>query len=86
MDAGFQVDIDFNTESKFSCSRSSFFSTLSGPSKPAKPIKLLSCFIHLGDLEGLPNHPVSKARAFRVKCKQTWQLLVKIESDPFVNK
>ena len=34
MDAGLQVDIDFNTESKFSFPRSSFFSPLSGHSKP----------------------------------------------------
>ena len=40
--AGLQVDIDFNTESKFSCSRSSFFLPLSGHAKPAKPMKLLS--------------------------------------------
>ena len=29
-DAGLQVDIDFNTESKFSFSKSSFYSSLSG--------------------------------------------------------
>ena len=42
MDAGFQVDIDFNTESKCLCSRSRFFSPLSGHSKATKPMKLLS--------------------------------------------
>ena len=41
-DVELQVDIDFNTESKFSCSRSIFFSPLSGHSKPNKPMKLLS--------------------------------------------
>ena len=41
-DAGLQVDTDFNTESKFSFSSSSFFSLLSGHSKPTKPMKLLS--------------------------------------------
>ena len=41
-DAGLQVDIDFNIESKFYFSRSSFFSPLSGHYKPIKPIKLLS--------------------------------------------
>ena len=41
-DAGLQVDTDFNTESKFSFLRSSFFSPLSGNSKPTKPMKLLS--------------------------------------------
>ena len=40
--AGLQVDTDFNTESKFSFSSSSFFSLLSGHSKPTKPMKLLS--------------------------------------------
>ena len=40
--AGLQVDIDFNNESKFYFSRSSFFSPLSGHSKPTKPMKLLS--------------------------------------------
>ena len=42
MGAGLQVDIDFNTESKFSCPRSSFFSPFSGHSKPTKLMKLLS--------------------------------------------
>ena len=37
-DAGLQ----FNTEYKFSFSRSSLFSPLSGHSKPIKPMKLLS--------------------------------------------
>ena len=36
-------------------------------------------------LEGPPNHPVTKSRAFCVR-KETWQLLVKIKSDHFVNK
>ena len=40
MDAGPQVDIDFNT--KFSCLSSCFFSPLTGHSKPTKPMKLLS--------------------------------------------
>ena len=42
MDAGLQVDIDFNTEFNFSYSRNSFFSQLSGHSKTTKPMKLLS--------------------------------------------
>ena len=41
MDAGLQVDFEFNTKSKFFCSRSSFFSLLSGHSKPTKPMRLL---------------------------------------------
>ena len=41
MIAGLQVYIDFNTESKFSFSRSSFFSPLSGHSKRTKPLKTL---------------------------------------------
>ena len=42
--AGLQVDSDFNTESKFSCSMSSFFPLLSGNSKPTKPLKRLSFY------------------------------------------
>ena len=37
MDAEVQVDIDFNSESKFFCLRSTFFSPLSEPLKPTKP-------------------------------------------------
>ena len=40
--ARFQIGKDYNTESKFSCSRNSLFSSVSGYSKPTKPIKLLS--------------------------------------------
>ena len=40
--ARFQIGKDYNTESKFSCSRNSLFSPVSGYSKPTKPIKLLS--------------------------------------------
>ena len=40
--AGLQVNIDFSTESIFSCSRSSFFSPLSVHLKPTKPMKMLS--------------------------------------------
>ena len=42
MDARLQVDIDYNTESKFSwfsCSSRSFFSPVCGPSKPTKSMK-----------------------------------------------
>ena len=64
-DAGLQVGIDFITESKFSFSRSSFSSPLSGHSKPTKPMKLLSFLsIWLVGLKGPRNHSVSKARAF----------------------
>ena len=82
MDAGLHLDIDFNTESKFSCSRSSFFLPLSGPSKPTKPMTLLSFFIHLMGLEGSPS--VSKVSAIFVDVKRQ-QLQVKIESVTFVN-
>ena len=58
---GLQVDFDFNTKSKISCWRSSFFWPLSGHSKPTKPMKLLS-FLSIW----FPNHPVSEARAFCV--------------------
>ena len=37
-------------------------------------------FIHL------VGRPVRKARAFWVNVKKTWQLVVKIKSDPLVNK
>ena len=66
VDAGVQVDIDFNTEAKFSCSRSSFFSPLSDHSKPTKTHETAVFFIHLVGLEGPPNHPVCKARTFCV--------------------
>ena len=78
MDAGFEVDIHFNTESKFPCSRSSFFSPSLGTQNQST--------IHLVDLEGSLTHPPSKARAFLCKCKQIWQLLVKTKSHPFLNK
>ena len=58
---GLQVDIDFNTKSKISCWRSSFFWPLSGHSKPTKPMKLLS-FLSIWS----PNNSVSKVRAFCV--------------------
>ena len=66
--AELQVDIDFNTESKFSCSRSSFFSPLSGHSKQTKPMKLHS-FLSICAFRGPSkpsNHSVSKARTFCV--------------------
>ena len=37
LDAGLQVDIDFNTESKFSCSRNSLFLPLSSVSPQNQP-------------------------------------------------
>ena len=66
VDAGLQVDIDFNTESEFSRSRSSFFSPLSDHSKPTKTHETAVSFIHLVGLEGSPNHPVCEARTFCV--------------------
>ena len=42
-------------------------------------------FIHLVGLKDPPNHPVSNARAFRLNVNNM-AVLVKIESDPFVNK
>ena len=42
-------------------------------------------FIHWVGLEGPPNHLACKV-SILCKCKQTLQLLVKIKSDPFVNK
>ena len=46
MDAGIQVDIDFNTESKCSCSRSSFF-TPQWALKTNQTHKITFFFIHL---------------------------------------
>ena len=57
-DAGLQVDIDFNNESKFSFSRNSFFSPLSGHPKPTKPMKLL-LFYPFGGIRG-PSKPSSQ--------------------------
>ena len=68
--AGLLVVNDFNIESKFSCLRSSFFWPCSGHSKPTKPMKLLSFFIYLVSLGGLPNHTVSKARTFYINVKK----------------
>ena len=62
---GFKEDIDFSTESKFSCWRSSFLSCLSGHSEPTKP-ETTFFFNDLVHLEGPPNHLVSKARTFCV--------------------
>ena len=64
MHARLQVDIDFNIESKFSFSRSGFFSPLGGHSKVTKPVKLL--FYPIGAFRGPRNHPVSIARSFCV--------------------
>ena len=63
VDAGLQRNIDLNSESKFSCSRSSFLSSLREPSKPTKPMKLL--FYPLVGFKG-PSKPFSKERTFRV--------------------
>ena len=57
-DAGLQVGIDFNNESKSFFSRSSFFSPLSGHPKPTKPIKLL-LFYPFGRIRG-PSKPSSQ--------------------------
>ena len=84
--SGFQLDIDFNTESKFSCSRINFFSILSGHSKPTKPMKLISFFTKFGASRG-PSKPFNqKIQSILCQCKQTRQLLVKIKKDLFVNK
>ena len=68
--AGLLVVNDFYIESKFSCLRNSFFWPCSGHSKPTKPMKLLSFFIYLVSLGGLPNHTVSKARTFYINVKK----------------
>ena len=84
--SGFQLDIDFNTESKFSCSRINFFSILSGHSKPTRPMKLISFFTKFGASRG-PSKPFNqKSQSILCQCKQTRQLLVKIKKDLFVNK
>ena len=84
-DTGLQVDIDFNTESKLSFSRSSFFSCLTWHSKPTKLMKLLS-FYPFGGFRG-PSKPSSQwNQSIFCECKHAWQLLVKIKSDPSVNK
>ena len=56
MHARLQVDIDFNTESKFSFSRTGFFSPLRGHSKVIKPVKLLF-FYPIGAFRGPPKPP-----------------------------
>ena len=76
-DAELQVNIDFNTESKFFCSRSSLFSPLSGQSNSTKPMKLLSFFYHLMGLEGPPNHSATKARIFCVNVNKHGSYLSK---------
>ena len=84
-DTGLQVDIDFNTESKLSFSRSSFFSCLTWHSKPTKLTKLLS-FYPFGGFRG-PSKPSSQwNQSIFCECKHAWQLIVKIKSDPSVNK
>ena len=81
MDAGLKVCFDFNAESNFFCSRSSFFSPLGEHSKPTKPMKLLP---FLSILEGFQNHLLSKA--ILCEYKQTWHLLFKIKGNSFLNK
>ena len=85
MDAGLRVDTDFNTESKFSCLSSNFFFTPQWALKTNQTHETSLFFIHLVGLEGPPNHPVSNTRAFYVNLNKQ-QLLVKTESDPFVNE
>ena len=85
MEAGLRVDTDFNTESKFSCSSSNFFFTPQWALKTNQTHETSLFFIHLVGLEGPPNHPVSNTRAFYVNLNKQ-QLLVKTESDPFVNE
>ena len=84
-DTGAQVDIDFNTESKLSFSRNSFFSLLTWHSKPTKPMKLLS-FYSFGGFRGPSRTSSQWNQSIFYECKHAWQLLVKIKSDPFVNK
>ena len=81
MDAGLKVCFDFNAESNFFCSRSSFFSPFGEHSKPTKPMKLLP---FLSILEGFQNHLLSKA--ILCEYKQTWHLLFKIKGNSFLNK
>ena len=84
-DTGLQVDIDFNTESKLSFSRNSFFSLLTWHSRPTEPMKLFS-FYSFGGFRG-PSRPSSQwNQSIFCECKHAWQQLVKIKSDPFVNK
>ena len=70
-DAGLQVDTDFNTESKFSFSSSSFFSLLVGTQNQPNP---WNCFL-LHSFAGLQS-----SQSISCEFKQTWQLLVKTKS------
>ena len=67
IDAWLQVDIDFNTESKFSCLRAVFF-TAQWTLKTNQNHEMF--FIHLAGLKGPPNHSVSKV-SILCECKQT---------------
>ena len=81
------LNLNFLFQGAVSFSRSSFFSPLSGHSKPTmKPSNHETAFffIHLVGLKCSPNHPVN-SQSILCECKQTWQLLVKIKSDLFVN-
>ena len=78
-----QVDIDFDTESKFS--RSIFFSPLVDTKNQPKPQNFF-LFYPLGGFRG-PSKPFSQqSQSILCECKQTWKLLVKVKSDSFVKK
>ena len=72
IDAWLQVDIDFNTESKFSCLRAVFF-TAQWTLKTNQNHEMF--FIHLAGLKGPPNHSVSKVRAFCVSVNKLCSFL-----------
>ena len=82
---GLQVNTDFNTKSKVLVQGADFF-TPQWALKTNQNHEAAFFFIHLVGLEDPPNHQVSKVKSISCECKQKWQLLVKIESDPFVNK
>ena len=63
MGAGLQVDIDINTEYKFSWAVS-FHLSVGTQNQPNSRNYFL--FYTFGAIKGPPNHPVSKARAFCV--------------------
>ena len=65
--AGVQIHIDFNTESKsILFFKDQFLFTPQWSFKTNKTHETAFFCIHLVDLEGPSNHPVSKARAFCV--------------------
>ena len=85
IDALLEIDADFTMNPNFLDQGAVSFHPLVGTQNQPN---LRNCFfIYLMSLEGPPNHPVCKAcLSVLYKCKQTWQLIVKTESDLFVNK